>query len=243
MFNMFTLFKKKSVWGRSYNNLPIKADYRVHDSAFEIIYNKLGSFNKIKALDLASGTGSFAKRLKDNFSEWEIEINDFYDDSLVSNFTKHKIDLNNNFSKNFLNFNYDLVISIEVLEHLENPWNFFRETRKLLKKGGVLILSTPNSNSMLDRLIYLIRGHSFYFGKSGFTNSDGHITQVPDWLLQKIAKSSGFSKVDLYDDVNTRPHMGLIATFKILTLMPLSFFFAKDRNNRSINIYSCTFDG
>ena len=96
---------------------------------------------------------------------------------------------------------------------------------------------------MLDRLIYLIRGHSFYFGKSGFTNSDGHITQVPDWLLQKIAKSSGFSKVDLYDDVDTRPHMGLIASFKILTLMPLSFFFAKDRNNRSINIYSCTFDG
>lgn len=242
MSKIFSLFKKKSVWGRFYNNLPIKADYRVHNSAFKIIYNKLGLFNKIKTLDLASGTGSFAKRLRDNFSEWEIEINDFYDEFLVSSFTKHKIDLNNNFSKNLLNFNYDLVIAIEVLEHLENPWNFFRETRKLLKKGGILILSTPNSNSMLDRLIYLIKGHTFYFGKSGFTNSDGHITQVPDWLLQKIAKNSGFSQVNLYDDVDTRPHIGLITILKILILIPLSFFFAKDRNNRSINIYSCTVD-
>jgi len=243
MFKIFASLLKKSVWGRFYDNLPIKADYRVHEFAFSIIYKNLGSFNKIKAIDLAAGAGSFVKRLSDKFPTWEIEINDFNNDSLLSNFIKYKIDLNNNFSNNFINFNYDLVIAIEVLEHLENPWNFFREARKLLKKDGILILSTPNSNSMLDRLTYLIKGHSFYFGETGYSNSDGHITQVPDWLLQKIAKSSGFSKINLYNDVDTKPHTGLITKLKFLTLMPLSFLFAKDLNNRSINIYSCTFDG
>lgn len=165
MFKILGSLLKKSVWGRFYDNLPIKADYRVHESAFSIIYKNLGSFNKIKVIDLAAGSGSFVKRLSDKFPAWEIEINDFNNHSLLSNFIKYKIDLNNNFSNNFIKFNYDLVIALEVLEHLENPWNFFREARKLLRKGGTLILSTPNSNSMLDRLTYVMKGHSFYFGE------------------------------------------------------------------------------
>jgi len=41
----------------------------------------------------------------------------------------------------------DLCISDSVLEHLENPEQFFSKCRRVLKNGGYLCLKTPNSLS------------------------------------------------------------------------------------------------
>jgi hypothetical protein len=34
---------RKGFWGKSYNDLPIKSDYRVHDIAFDAIEGGFGS--------------------------------------------------------------------------------------------------------------------------------------------------------------------------------------------------------
>jgi len=49
--------------------------------------------------------------------------------------------LNNNFPDN----NFDQVIFLETIEHVENPVGFLREIHRILKPGGSLIISTPNS--------------------------------------------------------------------------------------------------
>jgi SAM-dependent methyltransferase len=231
---------RRSVWGRSYADLPIKADYRVHDIAFDVIEGGFGSAASLRVLDVATGSGAFAKRLSDAFPGWSVEINDFEGDALVKGFKKHKVDLNSDFGHSFGRNSYDLVVAIEIIEHLENPWHFLREIRALLREGGVLLLSTPNVDSTLDRLIYLVDGHSFYFGARGYTNSGGHITPIPDWLFRRIAASTGYAHVELNDAVDTGPHIGLITIVKLLLVMPLSALFMRNRNNRSINIYICS---
>jgi SAM-dependent methyltransferase len=231
---------RESVWGRSYDDLPIKADYRVHDIAFDVIEGGFGSAVSLKVLDIATGTGAFAKRLSDAFPGWNVEVNDFEDDALVTGFKKHKVDLNAGFGDSFDRNGYDLVVAIEIIEHLENPWHFLREIRTLLRKGGVLVLSTPNVDSTLDRLTYLVDGHSFYFGARGYTNSGGHITPIPDWLFRRIAASTGYTRVELNDAIDTAPHIGLITIVKLCLVMPLSALFMRNRNNRSINIYICS---
>ena len=40
---------------------------------------------------------------------------------------------------------YDAVVSLETIEHLENPSNFIAFCHTVLKKGGLLILSAPVS--------------------------------------------------------------------------------------------------
>lgn len=39
---------------------------------------------------------------------------------------------------------FDVVVSFETIEHIKNYENFLKEIRRVLKKWGILIMSTPN---------------------------------------------------------------------------------------------------
>lgn len=43
---------------------------------------------------------------------------------------------------------FDAVISMETIEHLDNPQTFLRAANELLRPGGVLLCSTPNADAM-----------------------------------------------------------------------------------------------
>ncbi|VVB87094.1 Ubiquinone biosynthesis O-methyltransferase [uncultured archaeon] len=45
----------------------------------------------------------------------------------------------------FKNESFDTVLATEVLEHVSEPSSAFKEINRILKKGGVLILTTPQS--------------------------------------------------------------------------------------------------
>ncbi len=48
---------------------------------------------------------------------------------------------------------YDIVVMLELLEHVENPRAYLAEARRLLRPGGALLASTPNFNGLTRRLI------------------------------------------------------------------------------------------
>jgi ubiquinone/menaquinone biosynthesis C-methylase UbiE len=48
----------------------------------------------------------------------------------------------------FKSSSFDAVIASELLEHLNEPQNFFFEVARVLKPGGALILTTPNSDNL-----------------------------------------------------------------------------------------------
>lgn len=41
---------------------------------------------------------------------------------------------------------FDLIVCLEVLEHLERPQEAIDEMKRVLKVGGMLVLTTPNEN-------------------------------------------------------------------------------------------------
>jgi 2-polyprenyl-3-methyl-5-hydroxy-6-metoxy-1,4-benzoquinol methylase len=74
------------------------------------------------------------------------------------------------------------VTSIEVVEHLENPYHFLREISRILKPGGTLLLSTPNPEHLFNKLSFLFRGR-FY----RFLDGNDHIMLFAHYLLSKGA--------------------------------------------------------
>ncbi len=47
---------------------------------------------------------------------------------------------------------FDLIVSLQVLEHVEAPGEMLKAMRELLRPGGVLIIETPNTQSLDTRL-------------------------------------------------------------------------------------------
>lgn len=57
---------------------------------------------------------------------------------------------------------YDHVYAIQIIEHLYNPDNFFKEAYRVLKPGGILILTTPNLAAWYNRIIFLFGYQPFF---------------------------------------------------------------------------------
>ena len=55
---------------------------------------------------------------------------------------------------------FDLVISVEGVEHLENAFAFFREAYRICRPGGMFLITTPNVASLRSRVRYF--GSSFF---------------------------------------------------------------------------------
>jgi SAM-dependent methyltransferase len=53
---------------------------------------------------------------------------------------------------------FDLVVSLEGIEHLEAPAVCIREFARVLRPGGRLVLTTPNVNNIQARWEYLLTG-------------------------------------------------------------------------------------
>jgi 2-polyprenyl-3-methyl-5-hydroxy-6-metoxy-1,4-benzoquinol methylase len=53
---------------------------------------------------------------------------------------------------------FDAVVCIDGIEHLERPFDFVRECRRIVRSGGVLLVSTPNISALRSRWRWLLTG-------------------------------------------------------------------------------------
>jgi len=97
----------------------------------------------------------------------------------------------------------DAIIAGEVLEHLHAPLDFLRRCRLLLPSGGKLVLSTPNPNSPIERLLTLWLSRRWYY-------TDDHITLYPQRWLIRLLELGGFTDVRLYSGGFPVPGLGLV---------------------------------
>lgn len=72
----------------------------------------------------------------------------------------------------FDNESFDVVISTQVLEHVEKPWIMVKEIHRILKKNGICILTAPFLSSYHadphDYFRYTVDGTKSLFKNEGF---------------------------------------------------------------------------
>jgi len=85
---------------------------------------------------------------------------------------------------------FDVVCAVEIIEHLENPRHFLRECRRTLKRGGLLIVTTPNGLNAASLLTLAFRGCLVYFSQKEY-ESNHHITPLRLQDLTNIFREVG----------------------------------------------------
>jgi SAM-dependent methyltransferase len=95
----------------------------------------------------------------------------------------------------FPNDSFDAVICFEVLEHLFQPEAALREIHRVLKPGGLALISVPNVVYLPNRLLFLLG--FFNPGGSPATSlrapwKDPHIRFFTKASLFKLLKETGF---------------------------------------------------
>lgn len=109
-----------------------------------------GQFIKNKiVLDIACGSGYGGYYLLNNGAKEVIGVDNSGDAVSYARYKYHKKNLF--FLKGdaenlaFPNNKFDVIVSMETIEHLRNPQKFIKEIKRVLKQGGLLIISTPNA--------------------------------------------------------------------------------------------------
>lgn len=183
--NPVPLFSSKKKEILKYRNLSIMADMYLHDQ-IEFLVNKQATKGS-KILILGSGEGALDNRLKDlSYKVFSSDI----DDKNFKGCTKYiHADFNNFRDMNEISRKYkakfDVVLSIEIVEHLENIGLYFSTINKVLKRNGLVIVSTPNISSWHSRLFYFVFGVFPSFNEANYKHS-GHINPVSKDELRRL---------------------------------------------------------
>ena len=128
---------------------------------------------------------------------------DLVEKDLPDNYTDLKIcdvlDLHKSFSDNSI----DGIVAGEILEHVEDPIGFLRECFNTLNDNGIIVLSTPNPNSFIERLLTLNLSRNYFYTKN-------HIMLYPQRWLIRMMEIAGFKDVKLYSGGMIFPFLSLV---------------------------------
>jgi len=194
--------------GRVFNQTPVlrKVFYQLLDllllRAWHIRKELRKRSNKepevLAILDAGSGFGQYTYRMAKWFPNARIKAVDIKPEQIEDcNQFMQKVGLNNQVTFEMADLTqfqeeekYDLVLSVDVMEHIEEDVLVFKNFMASMKKGGMLLISTPSDQGGSDS-----HDHDHEEGVHGFIDEhvrDGYnIVEIEDKL-----KSAGFSRVE-----------------------------------------------
>jgi 2-polyprenyl-3-methyl-5-hydroxy-6-metoxy-1,4-benzoquinol methylase len=168
------------------------------DGVHEKIIAFLADRPRGRILDVPTGLGALAKRLHEigfAVSCCDIEPSQF----MAKGLTVERGDLNGRLP--YRDEEFDYVCFLEAIEHTENPYNAVREVARVLKRGGLLAMSTPNYLNIERRM----KGKTYGM----------HLSPIGYTLIRFALESAGLKIVKMTYDLR-KP--------KIIFLKPLVWF-------------------
>ncbi len=113
--------------------------------------------SEAKIIDIGCGHGSVSHELvKQGYQVYGMEINE----DAIKSLKKKKINvIKCDITKPFnLEKQFDIVLLLDVLEHVFDPLSLINEVLKILKVGGYIIISVPLYFDLIDRIRILFTG-------------------------------------------------------------------------------------
>lgn len=203
-----------------YNGLIIRADTHSHQHIADQIKKILPNGGKV--LDMGCGQGALSGRLHDmGYEVTAVDTNpadficktvplvqlDFNDAAAVERFFQEH------------EGRYDLVLGVEVIEHVHNHWEYVESLKRGAKQSGYVVITTPNITSWVSRLFFLFKSEFHQF--EPIDREYGHINPIAWHQLTYILEQKQLKVLGVYP-VGTLPVIWLRPSLKWLFVQILA---------------------
>ena len=150
-------------------------------------YGKRGG----RLLEIGSGMGHLVGQLEDSFQTYGMDLNHWAVEQSKAVVDKSAMQTASAEELPFADNSFDVVIIKHIVEHLPSPEKAIVEIGRVIAPGGVLILSTPN----LDSLLKPWKGENWI----GYQDPT-HISLHPPKTWLDWIQKSGFSLLRVFAD-------------------------------------------
>lgn len=186
-----------TVYGRDF---PSYSRSEIHPAISRII----SDMPRGSLLDFPSGTGSLAWRLSNE--GFQVSAADIAPEAFVNpEIEVMPADLNAIFP--FEDSRFDYACFVEGPEHVENVFQCLREFARVLKPGGVLVLSLPNYSNLQNRVKLFLNGViepvvSYESLKSDYAGTEFmiHINRLSYPMIRMALEFAGFKVESVHED-------------------------------------------
>jgi len=137
-----------------YNHIPLNPDfdnwwYQGRIKLVDYILSKQKYTKKINILEVGPGVGVNIEILQKYGAVDVLEVDDFFIGLIKDNKNLDVSNIYTNFAE--INKPYDLIVFLDVLEHIQNYEIFLAEIKDLLSDKGICIMSVPAYESLLSQ--------------------------------------------------------------------------------------------
>ncbi len=110
--------------------------------------------NRVNVLDVGCATGEITDYLTDiNYTGIDIDKSNILE-MKKRNLKVIEVDLSKEIPKISKKFN--VILMLDILEHLQNPATVIENSKNLLEKEGILLISLPNDYNFFNKIRFLL---------------------------------------------------------------------------------------
>ncbi len=212
----------------------------IHEAFFEFVKAKADDRSPVlNVLEIGAGRGAFTKRLHEagfDISACDISGEGFLYDKVP--FTEANISQGLPYEDS----SYDMVVAVEVMEHLFDHEQIFSECARVLRAGGLFLISTPNILSLKSRMRFLLSGFHYSFKPLNLKSFDGmqHVSALSFDQYQYLARKYGFQVRSTSADKHQSTSRALSFMRPFLSLFSLIRGFNNTLHNNSTLLFGRT---
>ena len=157
------------------------------NNLFRPIKPYLREIKQGRVLDIGCAYGFMLQKFPDSFEKFGVDISEHAIKEAKKRLPKATLrvagaEVPLPFPENF----FDIVICNDVIEHTQNPRIVLENVKRVLKRGGVLYLNTPNLNWLRKNLF------------ASADRKEHHISLLPHKTLFNLLTEVGFNIIDHY---------------------------------------------